>query len=259
MKNVKLLSLVSVILLLFCLCGCESKKELKPTESFYVNDFADVISDSDEMEILSKAAALNQKTTAQVVAVTVESLGGEEAWEYALDLGRNWGVGESQADNGVVILLSVSDRQIEIAVGYGLEGAIPDSKAGRIIDAYGLEYLKQNNFSRGITAITNAVINEVYIEYGETPEGYTPIDQIAVTDNASESPASVGASWLIMVVILIIIMNIFSRGGRGGGFFPIFFGGPFGGSGRGGFSGGSFGGFSGGGGSFGGGGAGRRF
>ncbi len=255
----RVLSIAVIGLMLLCLVGCGEPEALKPTEKFYVNDFADVISSEDEAQILSKAVALNQKTTAQVVVVTVESLDGEEAWEYALDLGREWGVGDKEADNGVVILLSESDRQIEIAVGYGLEGAIPDSKAGRIIDVYGLEYLKQDDFSKGITAIAEAVINEVYIEYGVSPEGYTPIDSIKETNEVYENSTSVLIYWIIMIVVVLVILRFPTRrrgmiwfGGFGG---HSGFGGSNFGS-RGGFGGG---GFSGGGGSFGGGGAGRGF
>ena len=245
--------------MLFCLVGCGEEEALKPTENFYVNDFADVISKEDESQILSKAVALKEKTTAQVVVVTVESLDGKEAWEYALELGREWGVGDKEADNGIVILMSESDRKIEIAVGYGLEGAIPDSKAGRIIDLYGLEYLKQDNFSKGITSIADAVINEVYIEYGETPEGYTAIDNIKETNDVAENSGSVAVFWIIMIFVVVIILAVPSRG-RGfiwfGGFggHSGFGGGSFGS--RGGFGGG---GFRGGGGSFGGGGAGGGF
>ena len=245
-------------MLVFCLCSCAETTELKPTENFYVNDFADVLTEADEQEILTKAVALNQQTTAQVVVVTVEDLGGEEAWEFALNLGREWGVGNKETDNGVVILLAESDRQIEIAVGYGLEGAIPDSKAGRIIDLYGLEYLKQDDFSKGVTAIANAVINEIYLEYGVTPEGYTPIDSIKETTNVTENSASIIIYWIIMVVIVLLIVVLPSRrrgfvmfGGFGG---HSGYGGGF--NSRGGFG---SGGFSGGGGSFGGGGAGRGF
>jgi uncharacterized protein len=164
-----------------------------------------------------------------------------------------------------VVLLSESDRKIEIAVGYGLEGAIPDSKAGRIIDFYGLEYLKQDKFSKGITAITEAVINEVYIEYGLEPAaGYVNIENVTTEDSLSGSGGKVAISWLILIV-LIIALSFFGRRGGGGGFFPLIFmsrGGGFrGGHGGfgGGFGSGGFGGFSGGGGSFGGGGAGRKF
>lgn len=242
-----------------------ANKYPEPTSRFFVNDFADVIEQAAEEEIYSKAAALQEKTTAQVVVVTVNTLDGEEPADYALGLGRQWGVGQEDEDNGIVILLSKTERQIYIAVGYGLEGALPDSKTGRIIDAYGLDYLKKDDFSKGLLEIFGAIVNEVYIEYGEEPEeGYTPIEDTD-EETLEEYGARVAASWVIMIACVILFVLVFGRRRRG--FF--WFGGPggfggMGGSGFGGFgggSGGSFGGggFSGGGGSFGGGGAGRGF
>ena len=250
----RLISIAAVLLVLFALCGCEEKdKYPEPTDNFYVNDFADVMTDSDESEFLTRAVALEKATTAQVVIATGEDLGGDEPYEYATELGRQWGVGNDETDNGVLILFARDDREIFIAVGYGLEGALPDSKTGRIIDVYGLEDLKNDNFSKGILSIGKALINEVYIEYGLQPEeGYVNIDNI---QEEIVDPAKVGVSWAVLIIILIILMLLSRR--RGGIiFFPMFHGGGGFHSGGGGFSGG---GFSGGGGSFGGGGAGRGF
>lgn len=256
---------VILLALLLCICGCtEEDSYPAATEYFYVNDFANIIPDGDEANIVSRAAALAEATTAQVVVATVESLEGEEISQYALELGRAWGVGDKEADNGIVILLSTGDREVYIAVGYGLEGALPDSKTGRIIDLYGLEYFKADNFSQGLVAIADAVINEVYIEYGLEPAtGYVSIDNISRYSDSDESGEDVALSWIILIVILVII-SLINR--KRGGSNILFLGGPGSFGGRGGFgggsfgsSGGSFGGFKGGGGSFGGGGAGRRF
>lgn len=239
-----------------------ANKYPEATKRFFVNDYADVISDTAEDEIYSRAAALYEKTEAQAVVVAVENLNGEQPSDYALGLGREWGVGTKKENNGVVILFALEERQIYIAVGYGLEGALPDSKTGRIIDNYGLDYLREDNFSEGLLQISKAVINEIYIEYDLTPEeGYTPIEDI---EEENEGSARVIISWLVLLVLVALYLKFFKHrrgivflGGRGG------FGGH---GGFGGFSGGSFGGhsgggggFSGGGGSFGGGGAGRGF
>ncbi len=260
----KLINIITAALAvcIFILPLSAANKYPKPTSQFFINDFAEVIEQSAEDEIYSKGAALQEKTTAQVVVVTVDTLDGEEPADYALELGREWGVGQEEEDNGVVILLSKTERQIYIAVGYGLEGALPDSKTGRIIDIYGLDYLKNNDFSNGLLEIFKAVVNEVYIEYGEEPEeGYTAIEDTN-EETLEEYGARVLVSWVIMIAVVILFILIFGRRRRG--FF--WFGGPGGfggGSGFGGFSGGSGGsfggGFSGGGGSFGGGGAGRGF
>ena len=225
----KIISIAAVFLMgILFLCGCEAEEGYpKPTERFFVNDFADVIDATDEDAIFNSAAALEKATTAQVVTVTVESLDGMEPYEYALELGREWGVGQEETNNGVVILLSTGDREIYIAVGYGLEGALPDSKTGRIIDVYGIEYLKNDDFSKGLTAIADAVVNEVYIEYGLEPEsGYVAIDKIP--ENSYGEEASVGevaGSWVAMMVLIILFFLIFGRRRRG----FIWFGGPFGG------------------------------
>ena len=253
-----------LVLVVIALCGCSDESGYpKATERFFVNDFADVLESSDEDTMYNMAVSLNNSTTAQVVVVTVESLDGKEPYEYALELGREWGVGTEENNNGIVILLSEGDREIYIAVGYGLEGALPDSKTGRIIDLYGLEYLRRDDFSKGITAIQNAVVNEVYLEYGMEPQdGYIAIDRIGDSQTASEDAGEVIVSWVIMLVIVMIVLMLSGRRRRGFFWFggPPFMGGGFGsGRGSGGFGGFSGGGFRGGGGSFGGGGAGRGF
>ena len=233
----------------------------EPTERFFINDFAGVMDKKDAEEIYNAGAALNAAVAgklgrdvgAQVVAVTTETTEGEEISEYALNLGRQWGVGSAEDNNGVVILLATEDREIYISVGYGLEGALPDSKVGRIIDNYGYEYFAENEFSAGMLNLYRAVVREVYSEYElSVPENVT------APQNYSEnvSTGSVIKSWL-GIIIFIAVLIILSR--RTGLFFLL---GPPG-RGSGGFFGGGhsggFGGFSGGGGGFGGGGAGRGF
>lgn len=257
-RKMKKLIFAAVLLLLLYLTPISAAADNnypEPTSRFFVNDFADIIDSGAEDEIYSRAVALQEKTTAQVVVVTVQTLDGEAAADYALGIGREWGVGQEGDDNGVVILLSSQDREIYIAVGYGLEGALPDSKTGRIIDTYGLDYLKNDNFSAGLLEISKSVINEVYIEYGIAPEeGYTEIE-----DSEDTGAGSVAASWLALLAFVAVYVLVFGR--RGFGFFVL--GGRGGRGGFGGFGGfggrGSGGGFSGGGGSFGGGGAGRGF
>lgn len=265
MKKTK--ALIAILLLAVTLCGCGGEDTfIEPTEEFYVNDFADVISSEAENEMLSRSVALEQKTSAQVVTVTVDSLNGEEISDYATEIGRSWGVGSEENNNGIVILLSESDREIFIAVGYGLEGALPDSKTGRIIDTYGLEYLNEDNFSEGLLAISKAVVNEIYIEYGIEPEaGYTSISLMPETDDVSENGKGVIAAWAFMLAVIAVFI-LLSKRRRGRNFFfrPTFLGNfhddfhdDFHSGGN--KGGGGFGGFSGGGGSFGGGGAGRGF
>lgn len=263
MKNkvFRILAVLSAIC--FILAGCGEKiptsANLKATDKLFVNDFADVISDSDEEVIYNKGVYLNGKTTAQVAVVTVNTTGDEEIADYALNLGRNWELGDKEKDNGIVVLLSVEDREVYIAVGYGLEGALPDSKTGRILDTYGIPYFSEDEFSKGLVSVYNAIYNEVLIEYGISPDqDYVPIDRISSINDAESSKIVI--SWVVLVIVILLYILIFKRKG-----LFLFMGGPpssgFGGGFSGGFGGGSSfgGGFRGGGGSFGGGGAGRGF
>ena len=259
----KAITALAAFTLCLCLCtGAAAFSYQKPTDELYVNDFADVINSADKVTMINFATKLHNATTAQVVVATVNDLGGLEIEEYALGLARKWDIGQKDKYNGVLILLSKDDRQIRIEVGRGLEGALPDSKVGRIIDVYGLDDLKNNNFSAGLTKIQNAVINEVFIEYGLSPD-----DEYDAQALEEEEFGFMDVVRILVVIIVFVISSIISarlRKNGGGGPPFIFFGGGFGGRGSDGFGGSSGGGFSGGGfggggGGFGGGGAGRSF
>jgi uncharacterized protein len=231
----------------------------EPTNNFFVNDFANVISEEDEKEIMAIGASLFKQTTAQVVVVTVDSLEGADVNEYALELGRKWGVGDEEKDNGVVLLLSVSDRKITIQVGYGLEGCLTDIKTGRILDEYAIPYLSEDDFSQGLKETFKAITTSVYEEYGVTPEIDYDYSSYEVSDGYTLTAGDIITSIIIIGIVILVLSK--KRG-------PIFIG-PF--IGHGGFGnhggghhhgGGGFssgGGFSGGGGSFGGGGSSRGF
>ncbi len=222
--------------------------DLVPTDRFFVNDFAGVISNETEEQLYRAGVQLYEKTKAQVVVVTVDTVGGQDIHEYGVQLGRAWGIGEKEKNTGVLLLLAVQDREVDISVGYGLEGAITDARSGIILDNYAVPYFKNNDFSEGLAATYDALVNEVYIEFGLEPDPhYTPVDEL-----------SHDGSWVSVVIFfLLLVILLFSRRRFPGAFFffPI---GGFGGHhrGGGGFGGG---GFSGGGGSFGGGGASRGF
>ena len=251
-------ALLFIIIVALSLAGCDdTEQELKPTESFFVNDFADVITPADEDIIYSKGVKLQEQTGAQVVCLTVKSLGADIR-EFSLEIAREWGIGQKTRTTGFANL-ALSERQVGIEVGYGLEGGLTDIETGIILDTYAAA-LQNDDFSTGLKNAYSALVNEVYIEYGIDPEeGYTPAGETGGRD-ADEQDTEELPGFIPVIVMLIILVLIFSTRRRGGPPF-IFFGG------RGGFGGGNFrggggsggGGFSGGGGSFGGGGSSRGF
>lgn len=222
-----------------------------PTNEFFVNDFANVLSSQTEKYIVERGAAAAETDGTQIVVTTVESLEGRTVDEYALDMLRDWGIGDKEKNNGLLILFAKQDRKIKIEVGYGLEGDINDAKAGRLLDNYAIPELRKNNFDEGLLTLYKAILAELGLLDAPPP----------VPDKENDTDWA-GIILGIVFVVLIVIFSVRSRGGRGGGrrggggFYGGYYGGGFRGGSSGGFSGG---GFSGGGGSGGGGGASRGF
>ena len=181
---------------------------------------------------------------------------GEVLEDFTVRTAQAWRAGEKKLDNGAVLFVFVKDRKLRIEVGYGLEGALPDALARRIIDQEIVPAFRAGNPAAGLEAWVDAMMAATRGEYTAKPKpskglpGLVPI--------------------LVILLIVLVFLSIASQGGGGGmrgpsgrtysrrGTTPwIFTGGGGGGSwgGGGGFGGGGGGGFSGGGGSFGGGGA----
>jgi uncharacterized protein len=193
--------------------------------------------------------AFDDSTSNQIAVVIVETLDGYSANEYATALGRAWGVGGKEKNNGVVILISTGggdgQRDAYIATGYGLEGAIPDATARAITDIELIAYLKKGEHFQALDRSTNALMKAAAGEY-KIPRSYKRKQKLS--------------NWAsIAVVIFFLITLLLGRRGRGGMGGGMMWGGPmtWGGGGWSGGSGGGFGGF--GGGSFGGGGAGGKW
>lgn len=130
------------------------------TDEFYVNDFANVLSDEEEKRILDKAVTLAEESDGiQVVLSTVESLDGNSIENYALEMYNQYKIGKD--DMGLLILLSTGDRQIRIEVGKAMEAYINDSKAGRLMDEYAIPYLKDDKFNEGLINLQESLISEV--------------------------------------------------------------------------------------------------
>lgn len=257
--------IVSVILLIFMFSA-----SITYANNFYVSDNANILSEDTEDFICTHSELLCEKTGAQIAFVSVDNMNGENEREYAISVARKMKLG-NDTNNGVLIFFALSERKIDVEIGYGLEGAIPDSKAGRLIDTYAISYLKENDFDSGILNLYKAILKEVYAEYNlEFDENLSPVSS---DDENDISSVVCMILFLIAVAVVIIISKILSdknnrngknngggqnyRKGYGRGFFGGYYTGQtFGkGNSHGGFGSGS----RGGGGSFGGGGSSRGF
>lgn len=138
----------------------------EPSFYFYVYDEANLLDDEAEEYIIKTNEELYKKTGAQIVVASLNSLEGEDIKLVALKMFEEWGIGSREYDNGLLMLIAPNEKEIWIEVGYGLEGPLPDSKVGRIIEDSIIPHFKENNYQEGIISGFNEIIQEVEEEYG---------------------------------------------------------------------------------------------
>lgn len=217
---------------------------ISQTREFYVNDSANLLEEDTEKYLINMNKKLEEQTGVQIVVVTVQNLEGKSLEEYATELFREYGIGDKDKNNGVLLLCALEEREFRIEVGYGLEGILTDGKTGRIQDEYIIPYLKENNFNEGIKNGFNAILTEVENEYGITIDG---AEEGNIVGSSNEANSSKITYFILSVFVIIIILHIALLPGGGSSLGPYYGGGSFGG--------GSFGG----GGTSGGGGSSRSF
>jgi uncharacterized protein len=225
-----------------------------------VNDFAGLLTPQ-EVEIMeNKLVGFSKSTTTQIVVVTLKSLNGEDKAMVATEIGQQWGVGQKGFDNGIVLLVkektAESKGEVFIAVGYGLEGVIPDATTKQIIENEVIPGFKAGSYYNGIDNALNTIMK---LSLGEfTAKEYDK--------KVSKKGIPAGALF-ILIIIFFVIMNFIGNANRirrssigrnlpfwllltmlgsgsrgGGGSFGSFSSGSGGFSSGGGFGGGGFGG-----------------
>ncbi|MGK2862948.1 MAG: TPM domain-containing protein, partial [Chitinophagaceae bacterium] len=137
----------------------------RPNPPRLANDLANMMTPEQEHALEAKLVAYNDSTSSQVSVITVTSLNGYDISEFALALGRKWGVGGKQYNNGIIVLVSKDDRKARIEVGPGLEGAIPDITAKSIIDNAIVPNFRTENYYRGLDQATDLIIKAAAGEY----------------------------------------------------------------------------------------------
>lgn len=146
---------------------------VKPTEEFYVNDYANVLSSEVEEYIITHSKELAASTKAQIVVVTVPNLEGEDLETYANKLFNYFQIGDAKENNGLLLLLALDEREFRVEVGYGLEGVLTDGLTGRYQDEYIIPYLKDDNWNEGIkngyTAFYKKICDYYQIATSESP------------------------------------------------------------------------------------------
>lgn len=225
-----------------------------------VVDQAKLLSPDKEAELTARLETLERDTSDQVVVVTVEDLQGRDIADYGYQLGRNWGIGQSETNNGVLLIVAPNERKVRIEVGYGLEPILTDALSALIIHNEILPAFREGGFERGITNGVDAIESQLRLDPEEAAAR-------AAAAEAPESEVPVPAIIFILIVVFMIVMSFVGavsragRRGRGDAASVLLWVAAEAlrnsgrGGGGGGWGGGGGGGFGGGGGGFGGGGA----
>jgi uncharacterized protein len=214
MHKLLAIPLICFALLIFASVTRAQDVPPKPNPPTRVNDYAHVMT-ADQIDALErKLVAYNDSTSSDIVVVTVTDIGSSSVQEYATKLLNTWGVGEKGKDNGIVILADIKDREVFIAVGTGLQGAIPDVTAKAIVDNEIVPNFKEggtDNYYRGFNQAADALIKAAAGEY-QAPEGFAQGRQRSRGSGGS----GIGA-FVIFIIVLLIIFIRRGGGGRGGG------------------------------------------
>jgi uncharacterized protein len=192
-----------------------------PAPAGYVNDFARVLDASSREELEALLRDTEQKTSAEVVLVTVTSLNGMSVEEYANRLFQQWGIGKKREDNGVLVLVAPSDREMRIEVGYGLEPVLPDGLAGQIIRDEFLPRFRDGDFKTGIESGLRRIVVLVEAHHVLTPEER---QRLQSSDN------DVPPLWILLPFLgLFVTLGSIALGigARTRTFFPLIWGSGF--------------------------------
>ena len=247
-----------MIIAAFLLAAAPSYASKLPEKPYsHIVDLAGIMDNGIEAKVSRLLMELEEKTGAQVVVLSVDSLEGVPLEEYSINIAEKWGLGQKDIDNGLLMLFAMNERKYRFEVGYGLEGILPDSLVGSIGREKIVPNFKRGDYSKGIASAALAVAGIIAKDKG------VPLSGLKEMNPPVKKQKNKNSFWDLVYFILFVLFMLFviyagtfgggSSGGSGGGSGG--WGGGYygGGGGSGGFGGGGS--FGGGGGGFGGGGA----
>jgi uncharacterized protein len=200
----KLILIVSAIILSFNLFA--SGIPARPNPPTLVTDYANILSGEEKAQLERKLVDYFANTSTQIAVVTIPDLDGNEISDMAFKIGQEWGIGDKKFDNGVLVLIKPKTNEgkgeVFIAVGYGLEGAVPDITSKQIVENEMIPRFKDGDMYGGIENATNVLIAITKGEYN--------YKQYAKKAKGGFNP------FLILIVLFVIIS--FFRGKRSGAY-----------------------------------------
>lgn len=175
-----------------------------PAPTSFVSDLAGILSIDERKMLEEKIVAYNASSSNEFAVVTVKTLDGDTIENYANTLFTEWGIGKASNDNGILILIAISEREVRIEVGYGLEGAVPDALAHQIITKDITPQFKNGNYYAGIDVALDHLILATMGEYVPVDTGFSTKHLWALLKN---DPISI----IIVVMLFQWLVAILGR------------------------------------------------
>lgn len=192
-----------------------------PAPTGFVNDYAGVIDAGTKQRLEQTLTALKQQTNppVEIAVAIVKTTGERDIFDYSLAVSRGWKIGSKETDNpGALLFIAIDDRKYFTQVSRDLEDELPDGLVGSIQRQFLVPQFKKGNYAAGIEDTLNAYIKRIAEKQGINITGTTrPQTQPTAQPRRGGRSGLSGSSIFCFIVIGLILLLIFSRGGRGGG------------------------------------------
>ena len=232
-KRVSVLLVLTVLLsVLFALPASAEVNIPKPTEQFYVNDFAGVLSDETKNGIMSANVSLYEKTGGQIVVTTVDFLDNADISDYGYAMFNQWKIGSKEKNNGILLLLAIGDDNYRVIPGYGIEDELSAGELKQMLNEYLEPDFAAKDYDAGVQKIFTALVNWYESRYGvsiSSTSGALPAPKAEYQGgggvNEYEGHRSGGGSRIfgsvfMLIILFVIFSSVFSRRRRYGGYPP---------------------------------------
>src|SRR5471032_1595058 len=172
-----MMRLAAALLAFFVVIAPATAAPKFPALTGRVVDDANILSGETKADLTGKLAALEARTSRQLVVVTIPSLGGYEISDYGYQLGRAWGIGQAKLNNGILLIVAPTEHKTRIEVGYGLEPIVTDALSSVIIQTQMLPQFRKGDFNAGVEAGADALIQQLSLETSEAEKRAAAAEQ----------------------------------------------------------------------------------
>lgn len=196
--------------LLFALPSMAQSKPTFPALTGRVVDQANLLDPATEQALTDKLAMLETKSSDQLVVVTVNSLQGYEIEDYGYQLGRAWGIGQKQTNNGALLIIAPNEKKVRVEVGYGLEPILTDAFSSSVIQNDILPSFRSGDYQTGVVKGVDAIIGQLSLDPAEAQARAA-----AIAEEQAKVDVPIGPIIFVVLIFLFIFVNGIRAAGRG--------------------------------------------